>query len=327
MRAIMNPLAHIRRNLPHIIVAALTIALLGAIAFAHLRDSELVSHLADAFVNSLHGPGFAFVAIFVLTVLRVYHRSLANYLYAAAIAMGIGVLSEAAQIPGPRDASALDLILDAIGIVGGLGSFAIFDRDLRSRLNDWFLPGLGTVTALALLATCVPTTFLGYAAISQHRAMPTLLSFDNFWEKAIYHQTWRRRPQLVQASSDWPKNSNVIAFAEEAGRSGLLIRLEPFPDWSEYSALSFVAASGNENDQEISLMVRDLAAEGERRGEIYLSQIRVDLVPKRYVVPLEELRENTNGQSLDLTRISSITLSAANPGSGTKLFFDDFRLD
>lgn len=327
MRTTMNALAHIRRSLPHIGVAVISIALLSIIAFAHIRDSSQSSQMANAFVNSLHGPGFTFVAVFVLALFRIYRRSTKNYLHAAVVSMTIGVLSEAVQIPGSRDASASDLILDAAGILAGLGAIAIFDRDLRSRLTDRFRLGLGIISMLALVVTFSRTAFFGYAAWSQDRAMPTLLAFENAWEGSIYRQPSLRSPKLLEAPAEWPQGSNHIALATEAGRAGIFIQVEPYSDWSDYSTLSFILASGEDTIQDVQISVRDVRQKGERRSNRYVERLRVDPKPRRYEIDLSVVQEVNNGRPFNIANIDSITLSTTEPGSGVSLYLDDFRLE
>jgi len=322
----MNALARSVRMLPHVIVAALAIAALGAIALAHRYSPEQLSHLADVFVHSLHGPGFVVVAVFVFAILRIYRRSAVNYVHAAIVSMAIGLFAEAAQIPGPRDAEISDLIVDAIGIIGSLGSIALFDRDVRSMLNDRLMLGLGLVSIGALTISFAPTAWYGYAWFSQHRAMPTLISFENRWESTVISQPRGRRPERIDAPANWP-TTGTIAYAEESGRYGILIRLTPYTDWSEYSTLSFVAASANNVTQKIAVSIRDMRLEGERRNNRYSQRLYVDPEPQRYVIALDKVRDVANERPFDIAHVESFILSAADPGSGTKLFFDDFRLE
>lgn len=323
----MSPVSFIRRNLRHIVIAAITIAFLGAITYLHVRSTAGVSHIGDAFLSSLHGPGFAFIAIFVLSVLRLYHRRPASYLHAGIVAMGIGVFSEAVQLPGPRDASASDLVLDAVGIIGGLSTFAVFDRELRSRLAKKTLVGLIVTSGLALSLTFLPTAWYAYAAVAQYRALPTLLAFEKVWERETYRDTFKNPPKLLPATPRWPEGSNTIAYTKESMRRGVLISIEPYPDWSNYSALSFVAASPNERTQDIVISIRDIRKSGAPRANIYLQEFRIGPTPTRYVIPLEKIQSAVTQRPFDVSRVSAFALLAATPRSGTELLLDDFRLE
>jgi hypothetical protein len=322
----MNATARFMRRLPHVIVAIFAVVLLIAIVLAHRFSPTQVSHLADVFVHTLHGPGFAGVAVLVFAVLRLYRNAPVNYLHAAAAAMAIGVFAEAAQIPGPRDAEAMDLVIDALGIVGGLGVIALCDRNARASLNERPLLGLSVISIAALLIATTPMALYGYAWISQYRAMPTLLSFENRWESAVFSQPGREHPDLIAAPSNW-LGTGTIAYAEEAGRRGTLIRLTPYPDWGGYSTVSFIAASGNDDVQKIAVSVRDIRLKGERRNNRYSQQLHIGPEPKRYVISLDKVREIANERPFDIAHIESFSLNAADPGGGAKLLFDDFRLE
>jgi len=322
----MNATARFMRRLPHVIVAIFAVVLLIAIALAHRFSPTQVSHLADAFVHSLHGPGFAVVAVLVFAGLRLYRDAPVNYLHAAAAAMAIGVFAEAAQIPGPRDAQVMDLLIDALGIVGGLGVIALCDRNVRASLNERPMLGLGVISIAALLIATGPTVLYSYAWISQFRAMPTLLSFESRWERTVFSQPGKEHPDLIAAPSNW-LSTGTIAYAEEAGHHGTLIRLTPYPDWGEYSRLSFIAASGNEDVQKIVVSVWDIGPEGERYENQYSQQLHIGPEPKRYVISLDKVREIANERPFDIAHIESFSLSATDPGGGASLFFDDFRLE
>ncbi len=70
--------------------------------------------------------------------------------------MGIGLISEIAQIPGPRDAQLKDLVVDAMAIMGALGMATFFDKQLKPAISKRTHLLLATVAGLALAITCVP---------------------------------------------------------------------------------------------------------------------------------------------------------------------------
>jgi hypothetical protein len=63
------------------------------------------------------------------------------------------------------------------------------------------------------------------------------------------------------------------------------------------------------------------------RNNCYSQRLTIGPEPKRYVIALDKVREVTNGRPFDIAHVESFTLSAADPGSGTELLFDDFRLE
>ena len=117
-------------------VSLLAIISLLAIA-AHLFNPKGWPPLGVNILHALHGPGFALLALLILWYLQYQCRSVVNYVLAAGIAMAIGLLSEAAQIPGPRDAQVKDVVVDALGIFGAVGLSAALDRTVRSIIPLW----------------------------------------------------------------------------------------------------------------------------------------------------------------------------------------------
>ena len=169
-------------------VIALAVTLAGAI-FVHRYTPEHWPPLAIGLMHSLHGLGFALLALAMFWVLRYRSRSTSNYFVAGAITMAIGILSEAAQIPGPRDAQFSDLAVDALGILGALGVTAAFDRPVRAQFGMPARIALSLTAGVALAVACLPSLWLSYALAEQYRAFPQLLTFERVWENAPSRHT------------------------------------------------------------------------------------------------------------------------------------------
>ena len=322
----MSVFVRLLRNFPYLVVAILAFALLVAIAFAHRYTPVGVSHLVNNVVHSLHGPGFAAVAVLIFTVLRLYRRGTDNYLHAAAAAMAVGIFAEATQIPGPRDAQFSDLVVNAVGIVGGLGVTALFDQSIWTGVRKRYRLGLSLMSIGALGISIAPAAWWSYASISQYRAIPILLSFESRWETSLIVPIRGRRPELIAAPSSWV-DGGTIAHAEEADGRGMLIQFAPYPDWSDYSTLSFVAASAQDDSQEIVISVSDDRLAGENRSNRYSQRLVIGPEPKRYTIDLSKIRESTNKRPFSISHIKLFEMRATKPGSGTSLFIDNFRLE
>ncbi len=323
----MDALRHIRRNLPHYFVAGLGVLLIVAIAAAHRFNPAQPSALVDKFIHSLHGPGFAAIATLTFLVLRAYNKGTKNYLHAGVISIVIGGLSEAAQIPGPRDAEVLDLIVDAIGIAGGLGFIACIDGGIRKILRTGQWLSLMLVSGSCLLISFGPSAWHTYTLGRQHHAKPQLVSFDASWEKALYNQRWRVRPDRVPPPANWPVASDFVGRAEETGRYGILIDIQPFPDWSAYSVLTFVASSTNGGMHKVMLSVRDIRPGGRGSSVRYTETISLGPTPTVFQIPIDRIRAAANDRPFDIAHVDSVVLSAATPGSGIEIYMDDFRLE
>ncbi len=314
------------RMLPHLFVAGLAVLLLVAVALAHRYMPEESPVLFQTLIHSLHGPGFAVVAVLIFIVLRLYRRAPINYLHAAAGAMAIGVLAEASQIPGPRDAEIVDLVVNGIGITGGLGFIAMFDREIRALLGRKNLLIMVAISFAALIFALTPSAWYTYSLVAQKQALPMLLSFDHAWEKAVYSQPGRRRVKRVDAPSNWPQRGTV-AYAEESGRYGILMRMNAYPDWTGYSQVSFIAASGDDRTQKIALSIRDFRHEGEQRSVWYSERLYIGPEPTTITIPLEKIAAMENGRPFNMAQVETLILSAGDPGTDVSLYFDNFRLD
>jgi VanZ family protein len=309
------------------LIALIVLVFLGAIAFAHRYSPVQASHLTDKLIHSLHGPGFVVVALLILAAFRRHHRGPANYLQAGIAAMAIGVFSEAVQIPGPRDAQVADLIVDGVGIIGGLGIVALFDRDIVTMLRKRRRLMLAVISTVALTASVASTLWYGYAIVEQSRAAPELLTFEHRWESAIFNKLNDQRPRLRPTPPGWPGSGDAVGYAEESGRWGILIRLYPYPDWRNYSTLSFVAASDSDISHDVMLSIQDIRPNKKDSSNRYSERFEVGPNPMRYEFSLEKVRGSAQAHPFDISRIESVRLSASNPGSQITLLIDDFRLD
>jgi hypothetical protein len=297
------------------------------VVFFHVRAPVLGSNLDASFQDSLHGPGFAFVTVLIVAFLRLFRHGAVNYRLAGLLAMSIGVLSEAAQVFFPRDASIEDLIADCLGVIAGLGFVALLDPSVRKRLKRRNLIGAGIATFFAIALTFIPTLFYGYAAISQWHAMPRILTFEENWEYAIYQQTWWTRPKRLSPPESWPKTHQVSALATETGRYRILIRIETTPDWTANRSLNFVASSATQDSIKVQLIVRQHPDKNRRRKGVFRKTLEVDSTYKQFKIPLTEIMNAADNAPLDLGRVSSIAILAIDEKPNASIWLDDFYLE
>jgi len=231
--------------------------LVASVIGAHIILPVQASALDVEAIRSLHGPGFGLVAILALLFFRNGSRPMNAYLIAAACAAILAGLSEAAQIPGPRDAEFNDLLVDAIGIVGFLGIAAFFDPRLRGEVSGQQRVLLALIGVPALLITVLPTLLLSSALVQRSLAFPVILNFEQVLEHA-YSSGDEDRLERISAPDGWPADINKVARLRSAGRWGILFRVFPYPDWRGYSAVSFVAASVGEASRRVTVGIRDI---------------------------------------------------------------------
>lgn len=313
-------------RLPRPVIAALCVAMTGALGIAHLYAAEQMSLLPEQLFHSLHGPGFAVVALFVFWSLEAYRPTLANYVYSALASISIGVLAEAAQVPGPRDADIADIVVDAIGVCAGLGGAAAFDPRVTQRLGSRLHAVIRIVAVLALCGVALPSLWYAAAWIAQNANRTEILTFQRPWEHAIIDPRDGRRPDIIAAPLGWPFPGK-IGHARESGSDRLLLRVSPYPDWSSYRTLRLTLASGDGSETEVLLTITDHRLRGESHGVQFTRRIPAGPDPSIVTVDLEALRGTADWRPFDITGVNSIRLNAVSPGRETTLMFDDFRLE
>ena len=306
-------------------IGLLSLVVAAAVA-AHLFNPTDWPPLAIKLLHSLHGPGFSGVAVTVLWYLHSRHACVANYLIAAAITMGIGLISEIAQIPGPRNAQIKDLVIDGIGIVGALGVVASFDKRVRSAIGKPAHILLPVVASVALAFTCVPTAWYSYVLYSQQQAFPVLLSSEHSWELLTISKTGERKPRPVDAPPGWPTAGTAILHGTETGRRGIFLSLHPLPNWQGYSSLSFVVASAGDEFL-VSFCIRDMRPHSKARRNRFCKRLPVNATPQRWVIEFEEIQAKMKNRPFDFSRVAAVVFSAARPGRNKELFIDDIRLN
>ncbi|MBT8080425.1 MAG: hypothetical protein KJO31_17735 [Gammaproteobacteria bacterium] len=301
--------------------------LLAVVLFLHWFDPVRWPPLALEFLTSLHGPGFALVALAAYLFLGDRLPGLSRYAVAAAIAMGIGLLSEASQIPGGRAAQLSDLGINALGIAGALGTLALLDEQFRRHIFGLRRMLLGGGCALLLVYAILPSLMLAYAFVAQYRAMPQLVTFEHGWESATYLQAGSRMPARYAAPRQWPADGTTVAHAVEDGRWGILLALRPWPNWSGYSAVRFVAASATDRSYRVGVAIRETTDAADDPANRYYTTIDVGPVPQDYSIDFAAVSGAAESRSFDFSHVAAFVISAASPGDGVSLLIDDIRLE
>jgi len=302
------------------------VLLTAFVLFAHQYLPNQISDLAHQLIRSLHGPGFGLVALTIMVLMRNHDRPIAAYIKAAVFSMILAVVSEAAQILGPREAQLSDLLVDAFGILGFLGTAALFDRRVRSTIGKPRLMLLALVGIPALVFAIQPTLWLSYALVMRTQAMPQILSFDEPWEQT-YSSGVDDGLEIIPAPAGWPAGSGNIARLHSSGRWGLMLHIHPHPDWSDYAAVSFVAATSNEESRRIALGLWGIdQGDGTLPGRYY-TMVKIWSEPARYCILFDALNKSSSQRTFDLTQVYELLVGATKDQTGVELLIDDFRLE
>jgi hypothetical protein len=296
------------------------------VLLAHQYLPSQISDLAHQLIRSLHGPGFGLVAFIMMMFMREPERPLAAYFKAAAFSIMLAGIAEVSQILGPRNAQISDFLTDALGMLGFLGIVAVLDRGVRKSIGRPRTVLLALIGIPALVLTLMPTLWLSYALVQRSNSLPQLLSFDKAWEQT-YTTGAGIPPEVIPAPAGWPAGAGNIGRLHSAGRWGIFLHLFPHPDWSDYSAVSFLAATGGEEPQHISVGLWGISAEdGSPQGRYYTS-ITVRADPARFCIKFSDLNKSASQRKFDLTQVYELLLGSANRGTDEDLLVDDFRLE
>ena len=296
------------------------------VLLAHQFLPSQVSDLAHRIIRSLHGPGFGLVALIIMMLTRDPERPLIGYIKAAAFSIILAGVAEASQILGPREAQISDFLTDALGILGFLGIVAVLDSGVRKTIGRPRTVLLALIGIPALVLTLMPTLWLSYALVQRSQTVPQLLSFDEAWEET-YSSGKDAGLEIIPAPDGWPEGSGNIARLHSAGRWGLMLHIRPDPDWSDYSAVSFLAATSNEDSRRIALGLWGInPGDGTAQGRYY-TRVKVGREPARYCILFDDLNDSSSQRTFDLTQVYELLVGATKDQSGVELLVDDFRLE
>ncbi len=300
---------------------------LGLVVYLHRLQPVHWSQLETQIFHSLHGPGFALLAIGVFFALPAHLQGWRRLAVAGLSSMAIGVVTELLQIPGGRDAELRDITMNAIGVVAGLSLVVCFLPSFRKLLSRTGLIVLTVVGIGALTGAFAETVRSASIYAMQRAASPTLLSFEHDWENRYFGQCEHIDPQLVDTPQNWLAPGQTVFKAREHGRHGALFFARPLKDWTDFSALSFVIASANDNEHEIMVSIRQMRDRGERQPQPYAEILTISAEARRHTIRFADILKSADHKQFDLSLVESIVISSATPGSDAFILLDDFRLD
>jgi VanZ family protein len=315
------------RNWTSLKLSALLVGALALVIAAHLFEPHYFSRTAKAYIKSLHAPGFAVVSAALALLLKRCGLAFKSYAYAAAGALAAGVLSELAQLSGPRHAELSDLLKDVVGICAGLGLVATFDTRVRRSVGAAGFGLLLLITGIAVTASLRESVSIAYALVSRNAALPVLLSFDQSWEYHLYQEAGRPTVAVVHSPPDWPaENGSSVLRTQATGRYNTFLHLRPYPDWRGYDEVSFIAASADENSYEVTLTVRDIRPTADSPRNSFHGRVIVTPDPRRFSFRLEDIAGEADTRPFDFAHIDIVILSLASERRVGTVLLDDFRL-
>lgn len=298
-------------------MSALLIALVIVIAL-HRFEPVGFSTLGNRMLRSLHGPGFAAIAIAVGWAMRGWADGWWRVVLAFAVCISIGLLAELSQVPGPRNAEVADLLVDGAGIIAGLSLVAALDNSLDFGNSPWTRRAVAVASLLALAVIVLPTFWLVAAIGNRNANVPVLLSFESPLEDELYAGMFTPPPVREKKPEGWATHGSMIGRGTASGRWGTMLALSPHHDWRGYSAISFVVASGNDEPVDVGIMLR-------ANNKNYYRRATASMDPQRVRIEFADILAKR--PDFDLSDVRTLVVSAAEPGEPFEVLFDDFRLE
>jgi hypothetical protein len=312
-----------------------SIGALGVVAVAHLLDvggTSRLSLLADLF-NAGH---VVLMGAFSLVMLglssdvlggRISNR-LGHYLVAFSATVLVGGLSELAQIPGPRNADALDVARDAAGAFCFLSIHAIRDKLLEvswKRWGRWTRPVVIAIVVAVLGVSWSPA--LAWVMAYYHRGaiFPVLNTFDSRFE-GLFWTTRNASLERTMPPPDWPDADGLVGsvFFRPSNRSGFAIN-KVYPNWSGYESLQLSAYLASDIPTTFIVQIEDSHYRGANDDRLTFAT-EVQLGANVVVVPLQNATYLPSGRSLDLERIERVYFLTGDTTRTITLYVDNIVL-
>ncbi len=299
------------------------------IAFPH------ATHASSVLQNFMHGPVFGLVAMAALRTICAHpsmsgRRAGARTLIAFAVTAGIAAASEIAQIPGPRDASFEDLIVDFVGAATTLALVRRHEARSPDLAHQRLALGLASLAgSLFLLAPLLPAT-LAYGF--RYQQLPDLVRFHGasldtidtyFMVDNPDHPAFQNLPNRWRKPDD-PMSLKVALPA--ITWPGLYLG-EPYPDWRAFSSLSLDLTNPAERPLELTLRIHDVRHDYEYADRF---NWRITLPPQTREmvrIPLATVRNATRGRQMDMQHIAGLLLFRSGPESEDVVYVTRITLE
>jgi len=203
--------------------------------------------------KSAHPVVFGIIALISLELIRTTDeaRWINRYVGALSVVVVSGAATEIAQSWVGRDASALDVVRDAIGGVAVLAIVSVRDGKAQRRgMRTWMIAIAisASIGALAPLAWCV----VAYG--NRDLQFPTILQYRSPLD-LYFVKVWIGNVRGVELPAQWASlpDEKGIEVNLQFWKPGLRL-FETYPDWRGYDALLLDVT--NPNGTVVDLVVR-----------------------------------------------------------------------
>lgn len=301
------------------------LSLLATVAPVGLPNSH---RWMDTLENAVHGFVFAVITLATLDWLRSHSRlqpwsPQRRYWTALGVAAAFGALTEVLQIPGPRSASVDDFILDICGSLMALSWWSL--RQLPRQLSMASARHL-LIMAAALVTFCLPLAEAALAYRQRTAGLPALLTFETSW--STYFVSGDSQRERQELPPQWRKHPGEMALKADLPHTQWprVNLVEPYPDWSRYSSISFDLVNPMSEALELTLRIEDAAHDG--RYEDRFNKV-ITIPPGRretFTIDLESLANAPAGRKMDLRHMARLSIYRDEPAAAGTFYLVGLRL-
>ncbi len=287
-------------------IAALTVAAILLCAVVVVVEPPEHTLFWGAIFDAGHPPIFGALALLVLILLsRRRGKSIAVYLLASAVSLGLGIATEVLQARWSTDANLGDILRDAIGIAAFLLCYAAFDRR-RKRTGFLLLAGALFVSAY------IPVFATFHAYMKRNAAFPVVFDFGAPWQERFLKATGCEvlpNGRLVFRTGEYP---------------GIIIE-EPFPDWTGWKQLTFRVSSSL--PRPVSLVVRiDDIRHNNQYEDRFNQSFTIEPGVNAISIPVADIGEAPRSRKFDLAHVRRILLFLPAPKESVTLELSNLEL-
>lgn len=304
-------------------IAATLLAVAVALVLITNLPYQPDTRLADALQNFGHAPLFGVAAILIVRAFRISRaESLRPFWLALGWALLLGAATEVIQLQLGGDAEWQDVATDLAGAAAFLAVYWCFTSP-ASKSMRWTV-GLSAITILSVAA--IPLIVTAAATWQRNRAFPILADFNSGPARRFFSAK-DASFELVPApaASSLPQGSRMARITFQPAQYPSFAIDEPYPDWTSYKELSFLAYS--ELPAPISLMIRihDEHHNNETSDRFNAAlSIKPGLNPIR--IPLRDIETALSGRRMDMHAIKGVRVFALSPAQPLSVYVGDIRL-
>ncbi len=274
------------------------------------------TYAAQTIENAGHTPLFAMGTLFVMLVLRHDFRvdGVRRYVFAGAIGIATGLLSEAIQQPFHRDASWEDVFADTVGVVLALAVVACVDRWSESRR---LLRACMVCVALACIAIYVtPLVDMTRAYVYRNGQFPALATFDS--RLALY---W-----LVHYGCRSQIRDGRLEVEFQASTYPGVSFFEPVPDWRAFHTLVVDVANPDADVLNLVVRVHDIG-HGDAYSDRFNRSFNLGPGERRVIeIALADVQRAPRNRLMNMAQISDVTLFRVRDSGSSHLRLYSIRL-